>query len=318
MQNNPTSNIKRGFKPKTIEQTIRKKMSAWIKTIEDESLRKEVVEGYIVTGGAITSMLLGDLPNDYDVYFRTPELAAKVATYYVGKLPKSENEKAPHPQVILKDGRVTIMVKSAGITGVGNAEQEEYDYFEFYPDTSKAQQYLDAFKSKGKGEYAPVVVTTNAISLTDDVQLVLRFTGDPAEIHKNYDFVHTTNWYTYKDGLNVNQSALLSILSRELKYVGSLYPICSMFRLKKFIKRGWTITAGEMLKIAYDISKLDLHNVQVLQEQLTGVDAAYFNQLISLIKKEGKEIDRTYLVELINRVFDEDDDAEELFDADSN
>lgn len=307
--------MKRGFKPKTIEQTLRRKMSAWIKSIDDEDLRKEVVNGYIVTGGAITSMLLGDLPNDYDVYFRTPELAAKVATYYVGKLPKSENGMAPHPQVLIENGRVSVKVKSAGITGVGNATQEEYEYFEFYPDTTKAQQYLNAFKTKDNGKYEPVVVTTNAISLTDKVQLVLRFTGDPYTIHKNYDFVHTTNWYTYGDGLNVNQAALLSILSRELRYVGSLYPVCSMFRLKKFIRRGWTITAGEMLKIAFDISKLELTDVKVLQDQLTGVDAAYFNQLIRTIQEEGREIDRTYLVELINRIFDEDDDAEELLEV---
>jgi hypothetical protein len=152
-------------------------------------------------------------------------------------------------------------------------------------------------------------MTTNAITLTDQIQIVLRFVGPANEIHKNYDFVHTTNYFTESEGAILNQPALESILARELKYVGSLYPICSVFRIKKFIQRGWTITAGEMLKIAWDISKLNLNDREVLQDQLTGVDAAYFNQLISMLK-EGEEIDRTYLFELVNRVFDQDWEVE--------
>jgi hypothetical protein len=51
---------KRGFKRKTIVQTIENKMNAWIKTLP-ESMREKVNNDYIVTGGAIASMLLGDL-----------------------------------------------------------------------------------------------------------------------------------------------------------------------------------------------------------------------------------------------------------------
>jgi hypothetical protein len=199
---------------------------------------------------------------------------------------------------------VTIKVQSAGITGE-EVEQDEYDYFESYPNPSaRMEQYLNGASHRDTGKYTALAITTNAITLSDKVQVVLRFVGPAKEIHKNYDFVHTTNYYTEEEGVVLNQPALESILAKELKYVGSLYPICSMFRIKKFIQRGWTITAGEMLKIAWDISKLDLNNRDVLQDQLTGVDAAYFNQLIRLLG-EGQEIDRTYLFELVNRVFDQ-------------
>ena len=62
-----TSTVKRGFKRKTIEQTIRNKMKSWFASIDDIELRDELKKHYIVTGGAITSMLLGDLPNDIEV-----------------------------------------------------------------------------------------------------------------------------------------------------------------------------------------------------------------------------------------------------------
>jgi hypothetical protein len=158
------------------------------------------------------------------------------------------------------------------------------------------------------------MITSNAISLHGDIQIITRFVGEPEDIHENYDFIHTTNWYTQNDGLVLNQDALESILARELRYVGSLYPICSLFRIKKFINRGWTVTAGEMLKIAWDINNLDLNNMNVLYDQLIGVDAAYFHELIDILKKKSdKELDRTYLFEAINRVFDEKSDNVDEF-----
>lgn len=300
------SKLKRGFKKKTIEQTIREKIKGWLGSIEDIELRDVIRKHYIVTGGAITSMLQGDLPNDYDVYLDDADVAARLANYYISRLPAVENEKTATPIVEIppERNRVTIKVQSAGITGE-EVEQDEYDYFESYPNASaRMEQYLNGAANRDTGKYTALAITTNAITLSDKVQIVLRFVGPAKEIHKNYDFVHTTNYYTEEEGVVLNQPALESILAKELKYVGSLYPICSMFRIKKFIQRGWTITAGEMLKIAWDISKLDLNNRDVLQDQLTGVDAAYFNQLIRLLG-EGQEIDRTYLFELVNRVFDQ-------------
>ena len=300
--------VKRGFKRKTIEQTIRNKIKGWLGSIEDIALRDEIKAHYIVTGGAITSMLLGDLPNDYDVYIDDADVAAKLANYYISRLPAVENEmtRTPIVEVPPERNRVTIKVKSAGITGE-EIDQSKYEYFEQYPDaTSRTMSYLEGAASKDTGKYTSIAITTNAITLTDQIQIVLRFVGPANEIHKNYDFVHTTNYFTESEGVVLNQPALESILAKELKYVGSLYPICSMFRIKKFIKRGWSITAGEMLKIAWDISKLNLNDIDVLQDQLTGVDAAYFNQIITLIQKENKPIDRTYLFELVNRIFDEE------------
>lgn len=68
-----------------------------------------------------------------------------------------------------------------------------------------------------------------------------------------------------------------------------------------------------MLKIAFDISQLDLKNPSVLREQLVGVDYAYFYQVLGLLNNRAGNIDRTYLIEVINKVFDEaDDEIDEL------
>lgn len=291
----------RGFKRKTIERTIRGKMNAWMKTLPEE-LAARVKDDYIVTGGAIASMCMGELPNDYDVYFKTPDVALHIANHYISKL--ATTEKISEIKATIVDGnRVSILIKSAGILEEGT-DADSYQYFETLS-PAQMDEYFTKEKKEDKAEpFKAALISTNAISLHNSVQLITRFIGEPEWIHTNYDFVHCTNWFTNQGGLVLRQPALEAIMTKELKYVGSLYPLCSMFRLKKFIKRGWTITAGEMLKIGWDISHLDLGNPIVLREQLVGVDAAYFMQLLSLLK-DKQDIDRTYLFECVNRVFDD-------------
>lgn len=173
---------------------------------------------------------------------------------------------------------------------------------------------MDEFLKGNKSEkhpYSVALITDNAISLYDDIQIILRFTGNPETIHHNFDYVHTTNYYTPKTGLVLNLNAVTATMSKTLTYVGSLYPICTLFRMRKFLNRGWSITGGEILKIAWDISKLNLNNIDVLREQLIGVDLSYFIQLISILKKqESVDIDRSYLYNLINKIFDGDETLE--------
>ena len=302
---------KHGFKRKTIVQTIEAKMEAWVKTLP-ESMRDAVKDDYIVTGGAIASMLLGDLPNDYDIYFKSSEIARQVSQHYLDTLSQRDqmdNDRVSRIEAVAESDRVTIMIKSAGVLEE-NTNINNYQYFENQDPKEVAEYFkqwqLNKPKRDGEAEtFKPAFISSNAITLHDGIQLIMRFCGFPDQIHHNFDYVHCTNWYTHKDGLCLNQEALEAILARELKYVGSRYPVCSIFRMRKFIQRGWTITAGEMFKMSYDVSKLDLDDYNTLRDQLVGVDAAYFGEILSILRKHEGNLDRTYLFEIINRVFDE-------------
>jgi len=305
----------RGFKRSTIEHIINAKINSWLKNISDEDIKKVILNNYILTGGAITSLLQGENPNDFDLYFKDYESARAVADYYIKKL-SSDN---PMVKITIDDSvtdRIKIIIKSAGIIRGEADKQNDYDYFETVdPENQEfaVESYLNKEAVKSKEKYAIAMVTSNAISLNNDIQLIFRFFGDPDVIHENYDFIHVTNYYTKEEGLVLRVEALEAIMSKTLRYVGSRYPICSMFRTRKYINRGWTISAGEMLKIAFDINKLDLNDMNVLYEQLVGVDAAYFHQLIGMLKEfQAKnpdvKIERSYLFQLIEKVFDKTDD----------
>jgi hypothetical protein len=314
--------IHRGMKAKTIKAVLAKKFKSWVDTIEDPEVQKLVQKNTIITGGCIASMLLGEMVNDYDIYFADQATAKAVAQYYVARFEVKNRKGIPcEISVDDTDGRIKIVVKSSGIASE-NGTTTEYQYFESQPDES-AQGYVSEIMSDAgsiqdtyeetedmaqeveDGTYRPVFLSTNAITLSNRIQLIIRFQGDPAQIHENFDFVHATNYWTSKDNaLTLRPEALEALLSRELRYVGSKYPICSVIRLRKFLKRGWVINAGQILKMMLQISELDLTNIEVLQEQLTGVDSAYFISIIKdLREKNPDKVDQSYLCEIINRMF---------------
>jgi hypothetical protein len=102
----------------------------------------------------------------------------------------------------------------------------------------------------------------------------------------------------------LRQEALESILARELLYVGSLYPVCSVIRTRKFINRGWTINAGQYLKMCMQISQLDLTDLNVLEDQLVGVDTSFFLDLIDKLREaDPNKVNYAYLMTIIDRIF---------------
>ena len=292
------------MKAKTIKAVIAKKMNEWWESIEDETVRDFAKANTIVTGGCIASMLLREKISDFDVYLRTKEAAAALAHYYVKKFHDDHNYQMA-VEVTDERIRITTPTGKRGDTAgkVIDARNAEADALGEIEDTND-QTEMDAQENDAAG-YKPVFISTNAITLSKKVQIVLRFFGEPEEIHKNYDFVHCTNYWSSWDGnLVLHKDALESLLSKELRYVGSKYPICSVFRLRKFIARQWTINAGQLLKMAMQISELDLKDLKVLEDQLTGVDVAYFVEIIGKLKeKDPEKVCSAYLVEILDRMF---------------
>ena len=298
-----SSQPQRGMKPKTIKAVLRNKIDEWLKSITDDDLRKKCRKEAIVTGGCIASMLMNEEVNDFDIYFRNKDTVKELAIYYVTKFVEKKKEKNEYHgaiTVIDEDGRVSIKVSSAGVASDGSAPDYDVGL-----DDEDGVNLLHSADPGGGAMYSPCFLSTNAISLRGQVQLILRFYGDPATIHSNYDFVHCTNyWESDTDNLALNIDALTAIMSKTLTYRGSKYPFSSIVRTRKFIKRGWTINAGQFLKMAYQISDLDFTDIKVLEEQLTGVDAAYFEEVINLLSKQDSDkIEHTVLIDIIDRIF---------------
>ena len=329
------------MKKKTINAVIAKKFNEWLDSIGDEEVKKLVKKNTIITGGCIASMINNEKVNDYDVYFTDQKTVVAVARYYIKKFREMKPD-APRIELYTSDdfkqnSEISLMYARQKAIKEAAAEGEKIDVdadlMDFYEMSSLSKEegrvflYISSIciaaeknvnlddcenpldenvedtEDKTKPKYRPVFFSSNAISLSDKIQIVTRFYGDAQQIHSNFDYVHATNYWTSADDKVVfNMEAYEACHNKELIYVGSKYPVCSLFRMRKFIARGFTINAGEILKIAMNINEFDLTNVRVLRDQLIGVDSAYFTNLIDSIKDKEK-IDRLYLMTIINKMF---------------
>lgn len=314
------------MKVKTITKTIDKKISDWLDSISDKDLSSKVKKDLIVTGGCIASMFLKEEVNDFDIYFKTKETCKAIADYYVEK--------------ILKVYKNTISDSKVEVIDSKNIPVKHYE--EYTEDHSKWSFFKKGLEQSGEDRvkiyiphigywrrsddvkdedlsllnYEPVYVSENAISLSNKIQIVVRFFGDAETIHTNYDFVHATNYFHYesdKPKIVCNIPALQALLTKELIYIGSKYPLTSIIRTKKFILRGYSINAGTYLKILWQVADLDLKDPVVLQEQLIGVDVAYFSMLLDILKNvDPQKLNYNYISEIIDRVFNEVDNDNDI------
>lgn len=336
------------MRKKTISKIIKAKVDDWVSSIEDEGLRSDLIDDIIVTGGAIASLLMKEPVKDYDVYLTKKSTVKRLADYYCDRFNKSNpghsNRLNGQAAAFVLDGedveawkkgskeldsfapgfsnqgdtisymitntaadRIKIIVRSDGVATEDRNRELLNEPFEDAV-TALAEADSTPVSSEEIIDYHPVFLSPNAVTLSGDVQFVLRFYGQPEQIHENYDFVHCTNYWTSKGGLVLKQEALEAILAKELVYTGSKYPVCSIIRTRKFVKRGFHINAGQYLKMCFQVSELDLTDIAVLEDQLVGVDSAYFINLIkALQEKASKEsefvLNSGYLCSIIDKIF---------------
>jgi len=300
------------MKVKTIEKIISKKFNEFLDSISDERVKNLIKENTIITGGCIASMFLKEKVNDFDLYFTNKETVLAVSEYYLNIFNKNnstsgyildcdiynkEQEKQEKPD-FKEEGRIKIMFDSVGV-------QKEKGL-----DTENIHELGDTIEIKEDdgAKYRPVYLSSNAITLSTQIQIIIRFYGEAEKIHDNYDFVHCTNyWLSKTEKLTVNQRALECLLAKELHYIGSKYPLASIIRIRKFVQRGWQINAGQILKMAFQLSLLDLTDSKIMEDQLVGVDLAYFGALIDALNsrpnKDDSVLSYLYLSAIIEKIF---------------
>jgi hypothetical protein len=115
-------------------------------------------------------------------------------------------------------------------------------------------------------------------------QVIKAFHGSPEEIFSTFDFTITTGAYEFKTRKFVfGEHFLEDIAARRLVYLGgSRYPICAMYRTKKFQKRGYELPGSTIMHIAVSIMQLEVETYKELKDQLMGIDTLYLQRLFDI------------------------------------
>lgn len=174
-------------------------------------------------------------------------------------------------------------------------------------DAKKVKEYYTTLKfdkkelSKEK-VYLPKLITENSINLTDKVQIILKFVGTPEEVTKHFDWQHIKSYFTIKDGLKLTDDVYKLVIEKEIIYTGSNYPLSSLLRLRKYLKKGWTISTKTMIHIILDtVSALEQNKRKNFIHILPDIDENEFETEVlddEIIEKEFDYENNDYEVDV--------------------
>lgn len=140
----------------------------------------------------------------------------------------------------------------------------------------------------GETDSAITIQNVETRSIYQLVKLPHLFYGvDRQMIIDSFDF--TISMANYCPMLNVfqfNDNFFTHLAQRRLVFnPKTKYPFPSLFRAKKFMKRGYTLTNVELMKIALACHDLPMPTIQDLKKQLMGVDIMLLRPLWEQLDK---------------------------------
>ena len=81
--------------------------------------------------------------------------------------------------------------------------------FDFYfiskEDVDKVKEYYNSIEVDYNKKFHVNLITENAINLSDKVQLITKFVGEPEDVVKNFDWQHIKSYYQYPDKLKFTE-----------------------------------------------------------------------------------------------------------------
>jgi hypothetical protein len=220
-----------------------------------------------IAGGAILSVTKEEKIKDYDLFVTTAASARSLVNTFLRRIQGGDTL-----QLITEVDEVNPKI-SKGVLSFTQPDRM----------TLPIEDIIDNFnqlckKQKSKGKLQPVYLSKNAITLSNGVQVIFRFIGEPEDVFSTFDYEHCkVYWRPKPQGLLLGSLVYTgrsqeSIAKNELIYTGNTrFVLSAISRLNKFIKRGWGISPSSLLSLAVTASKIDWSNRKVLEEELLGI-----------------------------------------------
>jgi hypothetical protein len=259
-------------------------------------LKIDLLAGSFFAGGLITSIAKDEKIKDYDLFFTNPKSAKKAINFFLGYHAWSPNfdiefvkdDKNPN----LHRGK--LVSKKEGLT---------VDNF--------IENFNRNFSKNKSNSIHPQFLSNNAMMLSNGVQLIFRFVGEPDEVFSTFDYEHCKAYWRpcptgFKPGEVVFRGkSLESLAKNEVMYTGNTrFVLAAISRLNKFITRGWTIAPSSLLAIASSASKICWENEEQLREELLGIygiDPKVLEEIIKYSRTE-KDLNLDKVIEMLGEV----------------
>jgi hypothetical protein len=134
-------------------------------------------------------------------------------------------------------------------------------------------------------------VTESAVSFTDDgrrIQLIRARVGEPEQVISHFDFTICQGAFTGKEFF-FGPDFFHHLAQRRLVFnVNSEFPLCSLYRARKFILRGYRFSGIDAIKLGLRIHALDLTTYAQLKRQLMGIDTMFLADLTAQLDSKAE------------------------------
>lgn len=222
-----------------IKKTLRLKHKEFCKSIKNWELRKIFRKHTYIAGGAVASLIKGETPKDYDIFFDDVKALNKILKYYV------DNHNLRY-EGTNSNYKLSI-----------NSDENKIGLF-----LNTNKEFVKSGE-ENNAEMNPVVFSRYAVTFPKNYQIIIDSDNEKSKSVDRFDFVHSMGYFhPYKNKLFVKEMTLEAIKQNKLVYNSlGTNPIGSAKRLLRFIKRGWDIDNKEHMKILKRISQVDNDNV---------------------------------------------------------
>lgn len=157
--------------------------------------------------------------------------------------------------------------------------------------------------------------TDNAITFVDKIitrlsieqpkptlqAICIDYYASPNDIFKSYDFTVNMGAYDFStDSFVLNDDFIYHNMKRELHFNTScIFPLDTIFRIDKYVKRGYYISKAEELKLMLSINSLELNSWEDLTNNIRG----YYKNNITLNIPSGMEFNLTNAFEVLDNCY---------------
>jgi hypothetical protein len=191
---------------------------------------------------------------------------------------------------------ILALMKEYGVFIAGGAVTSTFcssrinDFDLFFPDETILQRALTSGFVQAAKKDDKTVETDSALSLMVNnhrLQLIKVVTGTPEAILDGFDFTICQGAFHLERGFIFGDDFFQHLAQRRLVFnINAGFPICSLYRSRKFIKRGFSLSGIEAIKLGLCIQSLKLETYKDLRRQLMGIDTLFLKDLTDSLKGE--------------------------------
>lgn len=185
---------------------------------------------------------------------------------------------------------IYVMLRNAKAIVAGGAVRavfagEKISDYDVFVDS---QQTVDALREGFCGDGCELFISPSAMTYSSPGETTIQVVTLPelvglnaSQIIQTFDYSVCTGAYDFaSEEFVLGDIFLEDVARRTMRYnIACGYPLCAMFRIRKYLEKGYKISGTEIVKVGLAINALRMETFADLRKQLMGIDTLFLREL---------------------------------------